>query len=99
MDTTLSIVPDQKMAISVRDVSLEWVTKPDQPVASKKKHGKHDKHEHAVERDSQDDQFEPFKITALNMAIPRGQLTAICGPVGSGSESNYHGSRATLTYC
>jgi ABC-type transporter Mla maintaining outer membrane lipid asymmetry ATPase subunit MlaF len=58
----------------------------------KTKHGRRPSKEKVIEsaeleHEHEQEQIEPFCITKLDMAIPRGQLIAICGPVGSGSES------------
>ena len=79
MDTTLQIVSDQTFAISVKNVTFEWVTKMEAPVEAKK----NEKQAESVD----EEKSEPFKISGLDMSIPRGSLVAICGPVGSGSES------------
>jgi ABC-type transport system involved in cytochrome bd biosynthesis fused ATPase/permease subunit len=89
MDTTLQINPDQKMAISVRDVSLEWVTKPEEASNTGKKQHKGETQDGKTSTSEIPEQAEPFGITGLDMSISPGQLVAICGPVGSGSEYSF----------
>lgn len=94
MDTTLSTDLSQKEALVIDGAEFEWVGLPEETeeekikkeIKEKKKGGRGSPH-----KDSLDTQefvaSDPFRIRDLSLSIEKGSLVAICGPVGSGSES------------
>lgn len=91
MDTTLSTSSEQKEALIVDEAEFEWVglpeeTEEDKKAKDKKKASKTSSHKGSL--DTQDFfASDPFRIKDMSLSIETGALVAICGPVGSGSES------------
>lgn len=80
MDTTLSIDETQEHAVDVKSAEFEWVALPEETS------------EKPVKGDSSSEEVAPaaaapFRITGLDLKIPKGSLTAITGAVGSGKSS------------
>ena len=79
-------------AILVDKASFTWLTaSPEDPKGSKKETQKKTSRP-STEKKQQPGlatprDLEPFKITSLSMRVPRGQLVAIVGAVGSGKSS------------
>lgn len=98
--------PNLDVALRAKDASFQWATvqSPDQLSTEKglkdargkkgKKEKKSKKDESKtlpVEDGGSPSSEEPFAIEHLNMEVPRGQLVAIVGPVGSGKSSILQG--------
>ncbi|KAF8509514.1 ABC protein [Hysterangium stoloniferum] len=83
--TAFEVDPDLDVAVRVDKASFEWDHR-NQPDEIKVKNTK--RHKHRLEKDeNRSIPRERFAITNLDMEIPRGQLCAIVGPVGSGKSS------------
>jgi ATP-binding cassette, subfamily C (CFTR/MRP), member 1 len=79
-DAALTIDPEQKAAVVVRSATFQWEDlpledEPDEKPSIEKKKGR-------TERRKGDEL--PFQVRSIDIVIPRGQLVAIVGPVGSG---------------
>jgi len=100
MDTTLSTDPSQKEALVVDGAEFEWVGLPEESEEEKTKKEKKKGGRGSPHKDSLDTQefvaSDPFRIRDLSLSIEKGSLVAICGPVGSGSESTRLFSRFSL---
>lgn len=84
MDTTLSTDSFQKEALVVDGAEFEWVGLPEETEEEKTKKDK----KKFSSLEAQDFvASDPFRIRDLSLSIEKGSLVAICGPVGSGSES------------
>ncbi|KAF8530125.1 ABC protein [Hysterangium stoloniferum] len=85
--TAFEVDPDLDVAIRVDKASFEWEHRNqlgDIEVENTKKKPYPKKNPHEEERPISQG---PFSINNLDMEIPRGQLCAIVGPVGSGKSS------------
>lgn len=72
-----------KMALDIKGAKFEW-DNPPQPEEKKKLPKK-------SAADSNPRIDTPFKVRETNLSIPRGQLVAIVGPVGTGKTSLLQG--------
>lgn len=77
LETQVVINYNLKAAVNVEHASFCWATIQD-PSTEDESH-------------SEESRAEPFAIRELSMSIPRGQLVAIVGPVGSGKSSLLQG--------
>ena len=81
------IDPSQEYAISVRDATFEWesLEKIGEQIKGDRRALSPDKDSMVVHRD------EPvFRVSNVMLNVPRGQLVAIVGPVGSGKVCMLH---------
>ncbi|KAL0061165.1 hypothetical protein AAF712_012035 [Marasmius tenuissimus] len=83
-------------AIEVKAATWSWDAPPPEPedkkalkkaAAAAKKHGSRP----ATANEEKPAEFEPFKVKNVSMNIPRGQLVAVVGRVGSGKSSLLQG--------
>lgn len=77
-----------KAALDIKGAKFEWDTPPPQ-VEEKKKKRRSNKTPEVVDANPKTD--TPFKVRETNLSIPRGQLVAIVGPVGTGKTSLLQG--------
>ncbi|KAG2138357.1 ABC protein [Suillus clintonianus] len=91
---TFVIDKDQEPALLVMDATFEWESfKKDAGEASSSKKGndRSAKEDLAKEKPVLGMDAPLFKVKDITMAIPRGQLVAVVGPVGSGKSSLLQG--------
>ncbi|KAG2147643.1 ABC protein [Suillus clintonianus] len=95
-EDTLVIDKDQELALVVKDATFEWESfekDSSEAFSSKKDMGKGN----SVKDDKAKGQPAPgkdaplFRVKNVTMAIPRGRLAAVVGPVGSGKSSLLQG--------
>ncbi|KAF8582394.1 ABC protein [Ramaria rubella] len=87
-ETSFEVDPELDVALCVDNVSFEWEGSEKVDDISEKKLGKKEKRlEEKIAQHTNDTPQEPFSIKDLSMKVPRGQLCAIVGPVGSGKSS------------
>jgi ATP-binding cassette, subfamily C (CFTR/MRP), member 1 len=79
-DAALTIDPDQKAAVVVKKATFQWEELPPDDQSDKKSNT--DKKKVTKEHRKEDE--KPFQVESIDIIIPRGQLVAIVGPVGSG---------------
>ncbi|KAF9268335.1 hypothetical protein L218DRAFT_954696 [Marasmius fiardii PR-910] len=84
LDETRIIDEKVDYAVKVHDGSFTWDSPP--PESSDKKKSKGSKKQAQTEKKSVDD-FKPFTLPSISVTVPRGQLVAIVGRVGSGKSS------------
>ena len=89
VENTLVIDPELDVALRAEDATFEWEESapPDQRTGKggkKGKKGKDLKRAMEEQKDKKTEQSAPFRVRDVNLTIPRGQLVAIVGPVGSG---------------
>ncbi|KAF7375201.1 Oligomycin resistance ATP-dependent permease YOR1 [Mycena sanguinolenta] len=95
------------VAVEVKDASFTWDGPPPDTDDGKKKKGKKltalekAANTAAAMEQAKVDEERVFKMTNLNFSIPRGQLVAIVGPVGSGKTSLFarHDWRDAKNFC
>jgi ATP-binding cassette, subfamily C (CFTR/MRP), member 1 len=88
------IDPSLPVAIKVENASFEWV------IGAQAESIKKDRKalvNATGEKASVSDSVDEFKITKLNLTVPRGKLVAIVGPVGSGKSSLLQGVSILFT--
>ena len=73
-DVAFTIEPTQNLALQVKDATFEWEGLPSPNVANG-----HGQTPAAIETSDR-----PFQVQNINMSIPRGNLIAVVGRVGSG---------------
>ncbi|KAF9223499.1 ABC transporter [Gyrodon lividus] len=95
LDETLAHNKDLDIAIRVKGADFSWDSPPAQP---KEKKGKDEKRAIFDKRSkykpltpSPIDEAKIFKVTGVDLEIPRGQLVAIVGAIGAGKTSLLHG--------
>lgn len=81
IDTNLPV------AVEVKDASFTWDAPPAQESFSVK--GQKPKQTEVTDENPLEERV--FKMSKINLSIPRGQLCAIVGPVGSGKSSLLQG--------
>lgn len=89
LEETMLIDPESKWAVTVDDASFQW-EEAGPPTASEQKKSKLKAKSHKKapqSKQSKPPAGEPFALRHVTLRIPRGQLTAIAGPVGSGKSS------------
>ncbi|CAE6465597.1 unnamed protein product [Rhizoctonia solani] len=81
------------VALEVKDAEFSWDGAPPDDVSSKgkAKKGKGKSSKAAAETGDEATKELIFKLKDINMSLPRGQLCAIVGPVGSGKSSLLQG--------
>ena len=88
-DVAIEIDESLDVAVRVEKATFEW----EESVAHSSLGGKQEKgekekkrHKTSIEKEPEKKEADaaPFRIRDINLTIPRGQLTAIVGPVGSG---------------
>ncbi|KAJ3775268.1 ABC transporter [Lentinula raphanica] len=89
LDETLVIDESIDAAVEVKGASFSWDAPPPE-VEGKKKKGKKAVRPSAPAAPTEAPQ-EPFKLHDITMTIPRGQLVAVVGQVGSGKTSLLQG--------
>ncbi|KAF9267240.1 ABC transporter [Marasmius fiardii PR-910] len=83
LDETRIIDEKVEYAVKVHDGSFTWDAPP--PDVSDKKKSKGSKKKVLTEKPPED--FKPFSLPSISLTIPRGQLVAIVGRIGSGKSS------------
>lgn len=84
--------PDLKAAVEIESAAFTWDTPPPQVDDPKKhKHIRGKKQTVVPAKNIKSAEEVPFKLHETNLAIPRGQLIAIVGPVGAGKTSLLQG--------
>ncbi|KAJ3514870.1 hypothetical protein NLJ89_g2120 [Agrocybe chaxingu] len=104
LEKTHTVDRDLKVAIEVKHASFTWDSPPpEEESQSKKRRGRQSskvkaqvKADAAAKRKQLDDKAKSdeenvFKVRDINMSIPRGQLVAVVGSVGSGKTSLLQG--------
>lgn len=92
LDETQVHEPGLKAAIEVEGASFTWDSPPPQIEDSKKRKRFQSKKKFAASNPTKaTDDNTPFKIREVDLSIPRGQLIAIVGPVGTGKTSLLQG--------
>ncbi|KAI6122204.1 ABC protein, partial [Pisolithus croceorrhizus] len=94
INETMVIDKSQEEAILIRDATFEWESseKIDQRGRSGGRGGRKGGHaKTGKEKDELRNDAPAFKVQGINLAIPRGCLAAIVGPVGSGKSSLLQG--------
>ncbi|TBU24051.1 ABC transporter [Dichomitus squalens] len=88
-----STVQDEKLdhAVQVVDGEFVWDGPPPDAPGKDKKGKKQDKKAAPPPPTADPKSEETFRLKSVNLAIPKGQLTAIVGPVGSGKSSLLQG--------
>jgi ABC-type transport system involved in cytochrome bd biosynthesis fused ATPase/permease subunit len=96
LEETLITEPDLPNAIEVQGAAFTWDSPP--PATQKKKKQKGPTQDAAktaeaekAARQSKADEENIFKMSDINLSIPRGLLVAIVGPVGTGKSSLLQG--------
>lgn len=89
MDATSRVDESSKWAVLVEDADFQWE---EVLVASSKDDDKKSKRRRAAKKQKPETPVpgvpqEPFALRHVSLTIPRGQLTAIVGGVGSGKSS------------
>lgn len=102
--TTLNIDPDAKLAIKVEDADFIWEGPPPETLIKTKKElaviAKKAKKDRKLNKGSEkvdeggtsSAEVETLQLQGINLAIPKGQLWGVVGPVGfvnSFSQSNF----------
>ncbi|KAG0699189.1 ABC protein [Suillus ampliporus] len=95
-EDALIINKDQEPALLVKDATFEWESfEQDSAEAFSSKKGTRDgksaKEDEAKEKPAPGKDVPLFKVKNVTMTIPRGQLVAVVGPVGSGKSSLLQG--------
>ena len=84
-DETLNIDLSLEDAVRVEGATFEWEeTLSDDTITKKSQKNTKAKNVPTVDQDKKDTTAAPFRVRDVSMVIPRGQLIAIVGPVGSG---------------
>lgn len=101
LETTRTIDPSIENALEVKGASFTWDAPPPDEEESKRGKGKKGKGGKKSKKPSpssagdgsekEKDDDKVFKIPNVTLSIPRGQLVAIVGPVGSGKTSLLQG--------
>ena len=90
-DETLNIDLSLEDAVRVEGATFEWEeTLSDDTVTKKSQKNTKAKNVPTVDQDKKDTTAAPFRVRDVSMVIPRGQLIAIVGPVGSGKVPAHH---------
>ena len=84
--------PSNKWAVEIRNVSFEWTESMEERVARQNANAKGKKGSRPQKIESNLSEkntktvvaSKPFALHGITMQIPRGQVVAIVGPVGSG---------------
>ena len=87
MDKGLDVDPTLDVAVRVEKATFEWEeSAPQETVGGGKKYKKSKSKQKKAGKGGEDKKSDapPFKIKDVGFDIPRGQLVAIVGPVGSG---------------
>jgi ABC-type transport system involved in cytochrome bd biosynthesis fused ATPase/permease subunit len=82
---------DLKAAIEVEGAEFTWDTPPLQAEDPQKRKHFRSKKESAIPATVKPTEDVPFRVKETNLSIPRGQLIAIVGPVGTGKTSLLQG--------
>ncbi|EMD34176.1 CsMn25 [Gelatoporia subvermispora B] len=85
-----AIDPEQKLALDVRDASFEWEESAAAKEIREKAAATKGKRVSVADEPAAAGQ-QPFQVRDVNMAVQRGSLVAIVGPVGSGKSSLLQG--------
>ncbi|RXW24280.1 hypothetical protein EST38_g1589 [Candolleomyces aberdarensis] len=102
LDDTHTVDPDLEVAIEVKGASFTWdAPPPEEEDSKKKKKSARSKKPKPLpgpsaageggDTDAKATEDRIFKVQNIDMAIPRGKLVAIVGPVGSGKTSLLQG--------
>ncbi|CAA7266944.1 unnamed protein product [Cyclocybe aegerita] len=104
LEKTHTVDENLKVAIEVKDASFTWDSPPPEEESKSKKRGGRQsskakaraKVDAAAKQKQLDDKAKSdeenvFKVRDINMSIPRGQLVAVVGSVGSGKTSLLQG--------
>lgn len=105
VDETRLTDPSLSVALEVKDAEFTWDgAPPSEDSPKKKRKRKHGRLSVAATRTFTN--ADVFKLRELNLSVPRGQLCAIVGPVGSGKSSLLQGlmgemrrTSGTVTFC
>lgn len=91
LEDTFDREDDLDVAVEVKDVSFTWDAPP--PEVVEKKKGKKDKKDKTKGKPEVDPSStdEVFELKDISLSIPRGQLVAIVGAVGTGKTSLLQG--------
>ncbi|THH16112.1 hypothetical protein EW146_g4488 [Bondarzewia mesenterica] len=86
-ETPITTVLEQELGIKVVDATFEWE---EGRAADEKNDGKGGKEKQTVDVsvDTLPVQRRPFQVRNVSMEIPRGEIAAVVGPVGSGKRDN-----------
>ncbi|KAJ9121762.1 hypothetical protein QFC22_002384 [Naganishia vaughanmartiniae] len=84
------INPGLEVAIKVENATFEWVVGEEALQAESKKEIKK-KNADSIVESPQQAFSNPFRLDNLNFVVPKGQLVAIIGPIGSGKSSLLQG--------
>ncbi len=93
LPVTFIVDAEEKLALVAKGASFEWEAGVPDEDAGKGGKGKGDKRkkEHNKDQDEKDSAAAaddaPASLTGIDVAVPRGSLVAIVGPVGSGKSS------------
>ena len=90
LDETQIHDPDLKSAIEIDGAEFTWDTPPSQVDDPKKKKSLRSKNISTITTVNPTEDV-PFKVKETNLSIPRGQLIAVVGPVGTGKTSLLQG--------
>jgi ABC-type transport system involved in cytochrome bd biosynthesis fused ATPase/permease subunit len=89
LEKTHTVDPSLDVAIEVKGASFAWDSlSPDAVKCNPEKKGTHDVDEKAK---TEEERVFKFKVRDVNMSVPKGQLVAIIGPLGSGKTSLLQG--------
>ena len=83
-DNPMVIDEDIDFALRVNKATFEWEESVNHNEINKKKVGKGEKEKISLDEKEPRESAVPFSVKDISMGIPRGQLVAIVGPVGSG---------------
>ncbi|KAG8899627.1 hypothetical protein FRB99_006523 [Tulasnella sp. 403] len=83
--------PSSPWAVQVKDSDFQWEETPpssdNSNKAGKHRHGKEKEKSKGTSTSPAGEPQEPFALRSVSLSIPKGQLCAIAGPVGSGKSS------------